>query len=128
MKSRRNRFGMVGMSGIFSSLAVLASLLFESLYFTLGVAAGGALMTGDVFLLRRVITGLLGSEPQTEREAKSRRRKLLFQYVIKEVGLVVILAALIWKTKINPAGLLVGVTAAIIGPIYVGLRDADLEE
>ena len=117
---------MVSMAAFAGGLAALASLSLGSMRVTLGVMAGGALMTGDIYLLKRVIGGLIGEEPSNESEAKRKRRFLVFQYIIKVVGLLVILAVLIWKTNVHPAGLLVGVTAAIIGPMYVGLRDADV--
>ena len=106
----------------------MASALAGSMNFTLGVTAGGALMTGDVFLIMRVATGLLGEEPPDEQQARKLRRKLLLQYLLKVIGLFVILGVLIWKTEISPAGLLIGITASILGPMYVGLRDADFEE
>jgi len=119
---------MVSMAAIASVLAALASLLFGSLKLTLGVVAGGALMTGDIFLLRRVVTGLIGDETPDLKEASRKRRFLVFQYIIKVIGLFVVLALLIWKTNVHPVGLLAGVTAAILGLIYVGLRDADIEK
>lgn len=85
-------------------------------------------MSFDVFLLRRVISGLLGEEPKDEKEIKRKRSWLVFQYLLKVIGLLVLLGLIVLKTKISPVGLLIGVTAAIIGPMYVGLRDADDEE
>ena len=119
---------MVSMAAVFSAVAVAVSLIFFSTRVTLGVVAGGVLMTGNIYLLRRVIGGLLGKEPPTGSEVKKRRRRLLFQYLLKTLGLMVVLAALIWKTDINPAGILAGITAATTGLLYVGLRDAELEE
>jgi len=116
------------MAVVFSVLAVLASLLLGSTRLAIGAAAGGAIMTGDIYLLRRVVTGLFGADIESEKVAKGKRRLLLFQYLLKVIGLLVILAALVLMTNIHPAGLLLGVTAAIIGPMYVGLRDANIEE
>jgi hypothetical protein len=127
-KNKKKRFGMTGMAGIISAGALIAFSPFASENFIIGVALGGFLMTLDIYLLKRVIVGLLGEEPKSEKEAKRKRRFLVFQYVLKVVGLLVILAVLVLKTKISPAGLLVGVTAAIIGPMYVGLRDANEDE
>jgi len=128
MKGSPRRLGMVSMAAIFSAVVALVSLIFFSTRVTLGVAAGGALMSGNIYLLRRVIGGLLGKEPPTESEVKKRRRFLLFQYLLKTLGIMAVLAALIWKTDINPAGILAGITAATTGLLYVGLRDAELED
>ncbi len=120
---------MVSMAALASALAVaVASLAFQTLSIALGVAAGGFLMTANIYMLQRVVRGLVGEEPASEKQAKKKRRFLIFQYFLKTLGLLLVLGAIIWKTDINPAGLLAGITAALIGPIYVGLRDADLEE
>jgi len=122
------RPGMVSMAAAISVAAAIVPLLFGSLTIALGVAVGGFLMTADIYLLQRVVRGLLREEPANEKEVKKKRRFLVFQYLLKTLGLLVVLGAIIWKTDISPAGLLVGITAALIGPIYVGLRDANVEE
>ena len=125
-KGKSKRLGMVGMAALFSMVVVVVSAIAGSPNFSSGVLIGGALMTGDIFLLRRVVSGLLGDEPSNEKEIKSKRMRLVLQYLLKIIGLFVILGFVIWKTKISAAGLLVGVTAAIVGTLYVGLRDADV--
>jgi hypothetical protein len=116
------------MAALTSGLAAVAATPFVSISTTVGIAAGGALMTGNIYLLRRVVIGMLGEEPRSAKEAKRKRRRLLLVYMVKMIGLLVVLGGLILKTDISPAGLLTGVTAAIIGLMYVGLRDADIEE
>lgn len=109
---------------ILTCLAVLGSMPWGSAKLAMGIATGGVLMAGNVFIIRRVVAGMLAEDDLDENKNKKRRRRLILQYVAKMLALLGIIGVVVKYEKVNPLGLLIGMTAALSALIAVGMRAA----
>jgi|GEM_PF-2302691 len=113
-----------------SAVAAIGSIYLGSAEMTLGVIAGGLLMTGNIYIIRRVVRDVMGDEGETIGDDGRKKRKswMVIQYVLKMLAMLVILFGLLKWKGINPFGLLLGITAALTALLVVGLRAAAFEE
>jgi NADH:ubiquinone oxidoreductase subunit 6 (subunit J) len=109
---------------ILTGLAILGSMPWGSVKLTLGIATGGILMAGNVFIIRRVVAGMLAEEDLDEKRNKKRRRRLVLQYVVKMLALLGVIGVIIKYGKVSPVGLLIGMTTALLALIAVGMKTA----
>lgn len=112
-----------------TALASLASLAWSDMRLSLGVMLGGFLMAANFWVIRHVVSDLMGQAGELEDSKRRKRRSwLVFQYVLKMVALLVILGAALKFGKVSPAGLLVGITAALTALLAAGLRAAAFDD
>jgi uncharacterized membrane protein YoaK (UPF0700 family) len=90
-----------------TAVAAVGSLYWESTRITLGVISGGLIMTGNLLVIRRVVTDVLGETASGADEARRgfRKKWIIVQYVLKMIALFAILAGLIKFGGISPLGL-----------------------
>ena len=113
-----------------TGVAATGSLYWQSPEITLGVVAGGVLMAGNLLVIRHVVRDLMGGKEESfgEGKAKKRRSWLVLQYVLKILAILAIVGGLLKVGGISPAGLLIGITAALAALLIAGLRSAAFEE
>lgn len=124
MSGTTNLRGIEFWALILTCLTVLGSIPWGSLKLAVGIALGGILMAGNVFIIRRVVTGMLTEDDLDEKKNKNRRRWLVFQYVAKMLALLGIIGVVVKYGKVNPLGFLIGMSAALLALIVVGMRSA----
>lgn len=114
----------------FTAVAAIGSIYWRSSEVTLGVIAGGLLMAVNLYVIRRVVSEVIGEEGEVVGESRRKKRKswMIFQYVLKMLAMLAFLwGALKWG-GISPIGLLLGITAALTALLIAGLRAAAFGE
>jgi hypothetical protein len=95
---------------------LIGSLLFRNVSLTIGILCGGLVSIGGFLWLRRSLGQLL-AEPGPGAKARYQ-----FGYVVRLVTLAVVLAALIAVVKINPVGLIIGLSVVVINLLWTTIQ------
>lgn len=97
-------------------ILLISSLPLRDTQLTLGVLCGGLISIGGFLWLRRALRHLL-SEPDAGAKARYQ-----FGYVVRLVTLAVVLAVLIAVVKIDPVGLIVGLSVVVINLLWTMIQ------
>lgn len=103
---------------IILGLLLLGSLPFADAGLSLGILAGGLIAVGGFYWLRRSLQRLL------EQPTGGARFRYQFGYLIRLAALAASLFALIAVVKINPVGLVIGLSVVVINMFWMTIQRA----
>ncbi len=114
----------------FTMITAIGSTYFKNAEMTLGIIAGGAIMTANMWVIRRVVKGLIEGaiEEAAAGENKKKNSGIIAQYVLKILVFVIVIAILAKWGGVDPAGLIIGLTVSLAALITVGLKSAGKED
>lgn len=103
-------------SWLILGLLLLGSLPLGSAPLTIGILSGGLISIGGFLWLRRSLRQLL-AEP-----GPGAKIRYQFGYVIRLIVLASVLAALVAVVKINPVGLIIGLSVTVINLFWTTIQ------
>ena len=102
------------MNGFIFLVLLLASQIFMSPYFTLGVAAGGLVILANFHLLSRILKKAFIPERLASPKA------VIVKYYLRLLGTGILLYVLISRKWVDPLGLMAGLSVVVISLTLVG--------
>jgi hypothetical protein len=103
-------------SWLILGLLLLASLPLRNTPLTFGILCGGLVSIGGFLWLRRALRQLL-AEPGPGAKARYQ-----FGYAVRLIALAVVLAILVAIVKIDPVGLIVGLSVVVINIFWTTIQ------
>ncbi len=103
-------------SWLILGLLLVASLLFRDTAITLGVLCGGLVSIGGFLWLRRALRQLL------EEVGTGSKARYQFGYLVRLLALAILLAVLVAVVKVNPVGLVIGLSVTIINLFWIMIQ------
>ena len=102
------------MNGFIFLVLLLASQIFMSPYFTLGVAVGGLVILVNFHLLSRILKKAFIPERLASPKA------VILKYYLRLLGTGILLYVLISRKWVDPLGLMAGLSVVVIALTLVG--------
>ena len=102
------------MNGFIFLVLLLASQIFMSPYFTLGVAVGGLVILVNFYLLSRILKKAFIPERLASPKA------VIVKYYLRFLGTGILLYVLISRKWVDPLGLMAGLSVVVIALTLVG--------
>ncbi|MEW6187788.1 MAG: ATP synthase subunit I [Thermodesulfobacteriota bacterium] len=105
------------MNGLVFALLLLASLVWMTPFFTLGVGLGGLIVLVNFHLLYRILKKAFAPDHL------ARPRSVIIKYYLRLLGTGILLYFLIEKKLADPLGLVVGLSVIVINLTLLGLNE-----